>query len=194
MSIILQLAILLLQRKSEIAGMRISELNLDEGLWLIPADRMKAGRSHLVPLPPYSISLIQKALELREHPASPFVFPARRNPEAPTRGDSVYHAMRSLCLALGIENATVHDLRRTGSTALTSERLGVMPFIRSKVLSHGSDTGGGSSVSMLHYDANEYVSEKRKALASWETLLLYIVSQEAEGSRSSAPDISGVNR
>ncbi len=48
------------------------------------------------------------------------------------------------------------------------------PFIRSKVLGHRSDTGGGAAVSMMHYDTNEYLAEKRRALEGWEALVLNI--------------------
>ena len=48
--ITLQLAMLLLQRRGEIAGMEIPELDLENGAWLIPAERMKNNRPHTVPL------------------------------------------------------------------------------------------------------------------------------------------------
>ena len=85
------------------------------------------------------------------------------------------HAMKRVIEALEIATASPHDLRRTGSTMMTSERLRVLPFIRSKVLSHRTDAGGGAAVSMLHYDMNEYVADKRQALSAWAELLLEIV-------------------
>ncbi len=85
--------------------------------------------------------------------------------------------MADLVKALGITKASPHDLRRTGSTALTSERLGVSPHIRSKVLGHTSDAGGGAAVSSTHYDANSYVAEKRRAIDGWEGLLLEITGE-----------------
>jgi hypothetical protein len=80
-------------------------------------------------------------------------------------------------VALGIDDGTVHDLRRTGSTLLTSERIGVSPFIRSKVLAH-YDAGGGAQVSATRYDANSYVREKRAALEKWQRLLSDVVGRE----------------
>jgi hypothetical protein len=59
-------------------------------------------------------------------------------------------------------------------TLMTSERLGVSPFIRSKVLAH-YDTGGGAQVSATRNDANSYVREKRRALEDWQRLLARIV-------------------
>ncbi len=178
MRIAVQLATLLLVRRNEIAGMAVSELDLDRATWLIPAERMKAGAPHLVPLPPRAVAFIGEALKLAAGDRSdepPYVFPSPRDRERPIRPDAITHAMAHLCLVLGIKNASPHDIRRTGSTTLTSERLGFIPLIRSRVLSHGSDTGGGAPVSSNHYDVNEYLSEKRKALTAWEGLLLEIV-------------------
>jgi len=183
MAIILQLAMLLLQRRSEIAGMRIEELNLAEQWWLIPSERAKNHKPHFVPLPPRAIELIEEAIRLNqlapwanEDPTN-CVFPGRRNHHRPIRGDSVTHALASVCNALAIKGLSVHDLRRTGSTAMTSERLGVAPFIRSLVLAHTTDSGGGAAVSRAHYDANTYAKEKRGALTAWENLLLEIVGE-----------------
>jgi integrase len=179
--ITLQLALLLLNRRGEIAGMRCEELNLDQGTWLIPAERMKGGQPHLVTLPPRSVKLIREALELaaedREE-APPVVFPSPRDPAKSVKPDSLTHAMADLCAVLGIADASPHDLRRTGASALTSERLKVSPLIRSRVLAHSSDAGGGAAVSAAHYDANTYITEKRAALAAWEGLVLEIVGEK----------------
>lgn len=175
MAIVLKLCALLLQRKGEIIGMRLSELDLTQGIWLIPPERMKGGRLHLVPLSAQVIGLIREATELRAHQGSDQVFPNPRDAAKPMRADSVSHAMRLLNQVLGIKDATPHDLRRTGSSAMTSERLEIAPLIRSKVLGHAFDTGGGAAVTSLHYDANSYARAKRMALAAWQDLLMHIV-------------------
>jgi integrase len=185
MRIALQLAALLLVRRVEVAGMARSELNLDQKVWLIPGERMKGGVPHLVPLPPRAVELIEEALTLstpaKGDPADP-VFPSPRDRHKAMREDSVTHAMVNICAALGIAHASPHDLRRTGATALTSERIGIAPFVRSQVLAHRSDAGGGAAVSMTHYDVNTYVAEKRRALAAWEDLLLEIVGERPRAS------------
>ena len=60
---------------------------------------------------------------------------------------------------------------------MTSERCGVTPFIRSKVLGH-IDGGGGALVSSIHYDSNTYIVEKRRALRVWVATLEKIVAGE----------------
>lgn len=198
MRIALQLAALLLVRRVEIACMARSELNLDQKVWTIPGERMKGGVPHLVPLPPRAIELITEALTLstpaKGDPADP-VFPSPRDRNTSMRADSVTHAMVNMCAALGLAHASPHDLRRTGATALTSERIGIAPFVRSQVLAHRSDAGGGAAVSMTHYDVNTYVTEKRRALAAWEDLLLEIVGERPRASNvSPMPGVANAPR
>jgi integrase len=178
MAIMHQLGAILLQRRSEIAGMAVSELDLERATWLIPAERMKGRRPHMVALPPYAVTLIGEALKLRSTDNGPCVFPGQRDPETPMNGNSLTQSFRDVSAAAGIARATFHDLRRTGATMLTSERLGVSPFIRSQILGH-SDAGGGAAVSLAVYDWNTYLPDKRKALTAWEGLLLEIVAKEA---------------
>jgi len=47
------------QRRSEVSGMRWSELNLDEGLWELPASRVKNARLHIVPLPAQAVEILR---------------------------------------------------------------------------------------------------------------------------------------
>ena len=58
---------------------------------------------------------------------------------------------------------------------LSSERIGVQPFIVSQVLNHITDAGGGSSTTRRHYNVNLYIAEKRQALEAWERSLIQII-------------------
>jgi hypothetical protein len=77
----------------------------------------------------------------------------------------------------GVENARLHDLRRTGATHLTGEGLSISRFIVSQVLNHISDTGGSSAVAAI-YDRNAYLAQKRNALDAWAALLSHIVDNQ----------------
>jgi integrase len=162
--------------------MTLEELDLDRGVWTIPAARMKGGQAHVVPLTPGAVQLIREAIRLAQEgreKAPPVVFPGARDPSRSIRPDSVTHAMRDIMAALGLKNASPHDLRRTGATNMASERLAVAPFIVSKVLGHRSDTGGAAAVTLAHYALHDYAPEKRRALEAWEGLLLEIVGERA---------------
>ena len=39
--------------------MRWSEIDLDKKIWTVPANRMKAGREHRVPLSPRAVSILE---------------------------------------------------------------------------------------------------------------------------------------
>lgn len=85
--------------------------------------------------------------------------------------------MARLRAATKIPNATPHDFRRTGSTNLTTERLGFPRFIVSRVLNQLSDTGGAGTATAI-YDRNEYLPEKRRALDAWAGLVAEVVARD----------------
>ena len=64
-------------RSGEIRGARWSELDLERGLWSIPAERMKAGRAHQVTLSPEAVAAFNAAASLRK-PQSDLVFPGTK--------------------------------------------------------------------------------------------------------------------
>jgi integrase len=67
--------ILTAARSNEVFGAKWGEIDLDKGVWTIPASRMKAGREHRVPLTPRCIEILQRAKELSA--GSEYVFPGR---------------------------------------------------------------------------------------------------------------------
>lgn len=71
----LEFAILTAARSGEVRFATWDEIELEAKLWTIPGDRMKAGRTHRVPLSDPAIELL-KALPHME--GSPYVFPAVR--------------------------------------------------------------------------------------------------------------------
>ena len=62
-------------RSGEVRGATWAEIDIDAALWTIPADRMKAGKEHRVPLTPDAVDLLRA---LPKMPGSEFVFPAAR--------------------------------------------------------------------------------------------------------------------
>lgn len=69
--------ILTAARSGEIRGATWSEVDLEAGMWTVPADRMKMGRVHHVPLAPKAIDVFRRAEALRV-PCSDLVFPGQR--------------------------------------------------------------------------------------------------------------------
>jgi integrase len=158
------------------------EIDFEARIWTIPGERTKNHRLHVVPLSDLALELILAALAF---PAPTglegkvrFVFPSPKGDQPITRR-AFSRAMKRITEASKINDATPHDFRRTGSTHLTSERLGVPRFHVSCVLNHISDTGGAASVTAV-YDRNAYLPEKRRALDKWANRLVAIVSDRCE--------------
>lgn len=182
--IALQLAFLSMQRRGEISTMREADVDLDAGVWTIPAEMTKGGRTHVVPLAPLSIDLIREALALRhsldpEGRASPFVFPNRDAPmDAPISPAALSHAVRDLRAALGADRFTLHDARRSGATRLADA--GVSAFDVGLVLAHASERGGAAAVTGV-YVRSAFMREKTRALALLERLILRTVGEVEDG-------------
>lgn len=184
-TIAIKLAAVTLQRRAEVVEMSHAEIDRKARTWTIPGTRTKNGRTHVVPLSDLALRLIDDAVAMQtgKSRGSPYLFPSPRSRDKPVRPVAmniawyrsvVRSAKPSPILPDGNLRITPHDLRRTGATAITSERIGMPRFIVSQVLNHTSDSGGSAAVTAI-YDRNAYMREKRAALDAWADLLLEIV-------------------
>jgi len=69
--------ILTASRTSEILRAGKDEIDIEQKLWTVPAERMKAGRIHRVPLSDRCMAIVQRATELSAD--SNYLFPGRSN-------------------------------------------------------------------------------------------------------------------
>ena len=74
----LEFAILTAARSGEVRGARWSEINLESGLWTVPAERMKAKQEHRKPLSKAAIRLLK---ELPRIAGCELVFPSSKQTE-----------------------------------------------------------------------------------------------------------------
>ena len=68
----LEFSIMTAGRTGEVIGARWDEFNIAERLWTVPAERMKGGREHRVPLSDAVLAILEKMAAIRQ---SDFVFP-----------------------------------------------------------------------------------------------------------------------
>src|SRR5690606_27818341 len=90
----LQLLSMLACRPSEIREARWDEFDLKAGTWLIPAERMKRRREHLIPLPTQAIELLQDLQYLTG--AYPLLLPGRSDTTKPRSNTVFLMALRRL--------------------------------------------------------------------------------------------------
>ena len=75
---VLQFLILTAARTGEVTGATWPEIDWHEQIWIVPADRMKAGRMHVVPLSTGALAALQTMQPLRDIGGG-FVFPGRNS-------------------------------------------------------------------------------------------------------------------
>lgn len=169
------------QRVGEVTGMERGELDLERGLWVIPASRSKNGRQHEVPLSAMAVQIIrqqisdvdQLAERMGREPSS-FVFPAPGGRAGMTNAAVSKSVLRNRHLAIAPWRP--HDLRRTAASMMAEA--GVSPFIIAHVLNHASITKG--SVTQAVYNRYSYAKEMREALTLWADRLAGIVGGGAQ--------------
>ncbi|UYK86847.1 site-specific integrase [Xanthomonas sacchari] len=102
----LRFAILTATRTSEVLGACWGEFDLQERTWVIPAERMKAGKEHRVPLSRQAAALLMQMQEFTSHDAASFVFPGAKP------GASLSNmAMLSTLKRMGRSDLTTHGFR-----------------------------------------------------------------------------------
>ena len=74
---VFEFMVLTAARSGEARGAKWSEVDLDDGIWTIPADRMKAGQEHRVPLSRAALAILENAAHYRD--TTGLVFPGARS-------------------------------------------------------------------------------------------------------------------
>lgn len=176
----LKILILTGQRRGEVAGMRWSELDLQKGIWTLPAKRAKNATQHAVPLAPVAVELLEG---LPRFSKSDIVFTT--NGRTPISGFG--RLKMRLDQGMGITPWRIHDLRRTMATNMAEA--GVQPHVIEAVLNHKS--GIVSGVAAV-YNRHAYLDEKRTALEGWADTLCKVGNAKVhDGKRSRTMAIAG---
>ena len=159
----IRLIFLTLGRVSEVIHMDVSELDLDAGRWVLPAERSKNGEEHLITLSTQAVDLLRLRTDTLKG-TKVFYSPTGH----PSSRYSVRQAIKRLCGTIGIPATSTHDIRRTAAHHINS--LGIQSDLIAKLMNHAA-TGVTSTVYIQAglFDAE---SEKRAALQLWSESLI----------------------
>ena len=102
----LRFVILTAARTSEVLNSTWDEIDMNSGIWTIPAQRMKGSREHRVPLSDAAVELLKSTIT---EDSSRFIFPGLRSPQKPLSNMSMLMALRRM----GREDLTTHGFRST---------------------------------------------------------------------------------
>ncbi len=154
----IKLLMLTFTRTSELILSNWEEIDLEKGIWEIPAERMKMGFAHIVPLSSQVIELFKEQKEETSHLNTPWVFPNQVRPQKPMSNNTILFGLKRL----GYRGLmTGHGFRSLAMTTLMEE-LGYQFEIPDAQLAHGKGNGTRRS-----YDRTKYLSQRAKMMQEW---------------------------
>lgn len=130
----MQLSANVFVRPGELRHAEWSEIDLDAGLWIIPAGKMKMRKAHHVPLSRQSVDLFHQLYSITG-PAG-FVFPSIRTRTRPMSENTVNAGLRRL--GFSGDEMTAHGFRAMASTLL-NESGKWNPDAIERALAHGDE-------------------------------------------------------
>src|SRR5262249_55530607 len=153
---IVKLLVLLGSRRQEVGGMSWSELNLDAGMWTLPAERSKNHRAHTITLPAAALAIINSVPRTsRDH-----LFGDRA--DTGFTGWSNVKTDFDRRLGEAVKPWRIHDLRRTCATKMAD--IGIEPHVIESALNHFS--GHRRGVAGI-YNRSSYDGAVAIALERW---------------------------
>jgi integrase len=142
-------------RSGEVRGARWGEVDLDRKLWSIPAERMKAGEAHVVPLSEGAIAILEKA---KSAASSEVIFPG-------VRGQPLSDATLSKVLRETKRHCTVHGFR-SSFRDWAAETMTMPGEVAEAALAHTVQNKVEAA-----YRRTKYLEQRRTLMAEWDRFL-----------------------
>ena len=152
----LEFLILMCARTGEVIGARWDELDLDEKVWTVPAERMKSGKTHRVPLSDRATAIIAEMADIRTRRPSEYVFQGARDGQ-PLSNMSMLMLLRRM----GHPELTVHGFRATARTWMAAQT-NFPREVAEMALAHDV----GEAVERT-YQRSDMFDRRRKLAAAW---------------------------
>ena len=157
-------------RSSELRCAVWDELDLDAAMWVIPAERMKMRRQHVVPLARQVVALFQSMRQFSS--GGRLVFPGLASRTRPLSDVGLLNALRRMGYARG--EMTVHGFRSLASTLLNGQ--GYPPDWIEAQLAHAERNSVRDA-----YNRAQYLPERRKMMQEWADYLDSLREQTGKG-------------
>ncbi len=160
-----RLLMLTFTRTSELINATWDEFNLDQGIWEIPAERMKMRKPHIVPLSKQAIEVLKAQKELAGK--WKWVFPNQIRPITPMSNNTVLFAIGRL----GYKGKmTGHGFRALAMSAI-KENLGYRHEVVDRQLAHAHRNNVDAA-----YDRAQFLEERKKMMQEWSDYIDILAS------------------
>jgi integrase len=157
----LQLASLFFVRPGELRHAEWAEVDLEEAVWNIPAQKMKMKQPHIVPLCSQAVEILTELKQVTG--ASKYVFPSGRSFARPMSENAILAALRRM----GYDKQTMsgHGFRAMARTIL-DEVLQVRPDYIEHQLAHKVKDPNGTA-----YNRTAFLPQRHEMMQRWADYL-----------------------
>lgn len=142
-------------RPNEASGARWEEIDMANQLWIIPKERMKMNREHVVPLTMQTLAILEAIKPISDH--REFIFPSSRNPKVPTDSETANKALSRMGFK---DRTTAHGMRALASTTLNEK--GFDADVIEAALAHTDRNQIRKA-----YNRTDYLVSRREFMAWW---------------------------
>lgn len=149
--------LLTLVRPSEASGTQWTEIDFDLNLWVIPAERMKAKREHVVPLSKQALDILEVMRPISAN--RQYVFPSRNDPKQPMNSQTANAALKRIGYG---GKLVAHGLRSIASTALNEASFN--PDVIESALAHTDKNEVRRA-----YNRSTYLEQRKEMMSWWGT-------------------------
>lgn len=158
----LKLLALTFVRPGELRYASWNEINFEDVLWEIPAEKMKMKRSHIVPLSRQAVAVLEN---IRTFTGKyPLIFPGTRGKDRPISEVTMNAALRRMGYNT-TKDITSHGFRAMARTIL-HEKLNFSPEVIEHQLAHAVPDNLGEA-----YNRTKFVDERRNMMQDWADYL-----------------------
>lgn len=155
-----KLLLLTFVRTSELINATWDEFDLEAGVWSIPAERMKMGNPHIVPLSRQALNILKEQKKLTCE--SPWVFPNQIRPKKSMSNNTVLMALKRM----GYQGRmTGHGFRALAMSTI-KEQLGYRHEVVDRQLAHAPRNKVDAA-----YDRAKFLDERKKMMQHWADYL-----------------------
>jgi integrase len=156
----LNLAPLVFVRPGELRAAEWPDFDLENAEWRIPAERMKMGEPHLVPLSRQALAILRELQPLAR--GGKYLFPSLRTRDRPMSDNTINAALRRL--GYTSQEQTGHGFRSMASTLLNEQ--GFPPDVIEIQLAHTERNKVRAA-----YNKAQRLPERRKMMQAWADYL-----------------------
>ncbi len=156
----IELIMLTFVRTSELIEAKWKEFDFKECIWIVPAERMKMRKPHIIPLSKQVLSILHRLKEYSEH--REYIFPSQRDPRSHMSNNTILVALDRM----GYRGQhTGHGFRALAMSTI-KEKLGYRHEVIDRQLAHAHKSQIDAA-----YDRAKFLDERKKMMQDWADYL-----------------------